>query len=91
MKKIGRTSFTAEGYENFVSLTKEEQVKKIGDGLSPKDYDQAEKLLTRVPNGKSIGSGNEQAANDGSTADRARSSKNNSKKPRADKGENAGV
>lgn len=90
MKKIGRTSFSKEGYENFVYLTKEEQIKKIGDGLNPKDYDQAEKLLTRIPHG-GISSGNEQEAKGGNTKAGGGNKKNNPARPEADSGESTGV
>lgn len=86
MKVIGRTSFTAEGYEKFVTLDKQEQIAIIADGLSPKDPEQAEKLLTRIPYGN-ISGGNEQEADKINTDDTARSGKNSAKRPATDKGE----
>lgn len=85
-KTIGRTSFTAEGYEKFVTLGKEEQIYIISDRLSPKDPEQAEKLLTRIPHGN-IRSGNEQKVDKVNTDDTARSGKNSTKRSATDKGE----
>lgn len=54
MKRIGNISFgTQQAYDKFVSLSKKEQVEKVYNSLSPKDMAQAEKLLSRVPNGDS--------------------------------------
>jgi len=49
--KIGNTSFSDSGLEKFHKLSKEKQIEKITNGLSPKDPVQAEKLLNNIPNG----------------------------------------
>lgn len=54
-RKIGGISFSAEGYEKFVSLSKEEQIEQVYNSLNPKDRVQAEELLSRIPNGDSSG------------------------------------
>lgn len=91
MKKIGRTSFTAEGYEKFVSLTKEEQIKQISDGLSPKDPEQAEKLLTRIPHGTGVSTGNDKQASESPADDTGRNEENNTKGSKSTGGKSKGV
>lgn len=49
--QIGNISFTEKGYEKFTALTREEQVEKVYNSLSPKDRKRAEQLLTHIPHG----------------------------------------
>lgn len=82
-KKIGNISFTEEGYEEFKTLSKEEQVEKVYNSLNPKDYKRAEKLLAHIPNGN-ISSGVQQdATEDNKAASSAGNAKNSSKGRRA--------
>lgn len=61
--KIGPISFTEKGYEKFITLTKEEQIEKVYNSLSPKDRKRAEQLLKDIPHGtEGINGGNEQEA-----------------------------
>lgn len=53
-KAIGGLSFgSEEAYQKFVSLSKEQQIDKVANSLSPKDRAQAERLLAHTPNGDS--------------------------------------
>lgn len=53
-KRIGGLSFgSEEAYQKFVSLSKDEQIDKLANSLSPKDRVQAESLLAHTPNGDS--------------------------------------
>ena len=54
-RKIGAAWFSPEEYQNFVYLSKEEQVKYISDRLSPKDPAYAEVLLKKIPHGNGSG------------------------------------
>lgn len=60
--KIGPISFTEKGYEKFTALTKDEQIEKVYNSLSPKDRKRAEQLLKDIPHGTGINGGNEQEA-----------------------------
>lgn len=50
-RQIGGISYSAEGYKNFVSLSKEEQIKIVADSLSPKSEKRATEILARIPHG----------------------------------------
>jgi len=52
-RKIGGISMTAEAYENFVSLPKQEQIKQVADSLNPKSERRAKEILSRIPHGDS--------------------------------------
>lgn len=55
---IGNTiSMDAEAWNEFVSLPKEKQIEKVYNSLSPKNMEQAEELLKKVPNGSNISDG----------------------------------
>lgn len=54
--KIGNISFSDNGYKTFISKSKKEQLEKVYNSLSPKDYKEAEKLLKDVPNSDSTNS-----------------------------------
>lgn len=54
-RRIGTVSFSKLGYEDFITKTKKEQIEQIYEGLTPKCYKQAEKLLKDVPNGNISG------------------------------------
>lgn len=72
-----------EYYQNFVSLSKDEQIKQIGDALHPRDYARAEKLLTRIPHGE-ISSRNEEATTtDNTERSNSDSSSTGGKRPKA--------
>lgn len=58
-KIVGGISFSEEGYEKFVSLTKDKQLEKVYNSLNPKDMEQAELALKNVPNGGNINKGSQ--------------------------------
>jgi len=84
-RKIGGISFSEEGYNKFVSLTKEKQLEKVYNSLNPKDMEQAELALKNVPNGGDIGKGVSKEDGTAVTKDTARDGSNNTTKPKADK------
>lgn len=83
-KKIGNISFTTEGYEKFVSLSKKEQIQQVYNSLNPKDMVQAEKELKGVPNGDSSRATSETNSNNASKPSGGKPT-GNTKKSEADK------
>jgi len=80
--KIGGISFTQEGYENFVTLTRKEQFEQVYNSLNPRDEVVADKALKNVPNGD-ISSGNDSKDSASTTEVKTGSTKADTKKPGA--------
>jgi len=78
--KIGGISFTQEGYENFVTLTRKEQFKQVYNSLNPRDEVVADKALKNVPNGDNINKGSKEQDKLDNTSDVAVGSESNGSK-----------
>lgn len=85
---IGKTiGMDAESYKKFVSLSKEEQVNKVYNMLSPKNMEQAEELLKHVPNGDNISKGSPKPSKaDNTASDTGNSTQRNTSRSSTDSG-----
>lgn len=50
---VGPASYTKEGYDEFTKKSRDEQREIVYNSLYPKDYNEADKILTKVPHGDS--------------------------------------
>lgn len=51
--RVANRTMDEDSYKEFVSLTYEKQLETIYEGMSPKNMEEAEKALKKVPNGGS--------------------------------------
>jgi hypothetical protein len=91
MKKFDNVSFSAEGYEKFVTLSKDEQVKKLGGLLSPKSEDRAKQLLTHIPYANNSNADAKKTASDNRTSTTAGDAQDNNARPTTATGKGKGV
>lgn len=86
-RKVGGISFgSEEAYQKFLSLGKNEQVERVYNSLSPKDRNEAERLLKNVPNGDKDSTGRAESDKKDKAATTGGGGKTgNSKKPASDK------
>ena len=83
--KIGNVSFSKIGYENFLTLSKEEQVKKIADSLNPKSERVAKELLKDVKHGNISSRSNKKAKPNNGTGATGGNKNDNSVRSEADR------